>query len=42
MTGFLGQALIYIVPFLLVLTFIVTIHELDLLRRWIDSMPGKP
>lgn len=28
MTGFLGQALIYIVPFLLVLTFIVTIHEL--------------
>ena len=26
--GFLGQALIYIVPFLLVLTFIVTIHEL--------------
>lgn len=28
MTGFIGQALIYIVPFLLVLTFIVTIHEL--------------
>lgn len=28
MTGFLGQAVIYIVPFLLVLTFIVTIHEL--------------
>ncbi len=28
MMGFLGQALIYIVPFLLVLTFIVTIHEL--------------
>lgn len=28
MTGFLGQALLYIVPFLLVLTFIVTIHEL--------------
>ncbi len=28
MTGFLGQAFIYIVPFLLVLTFIVTIHEL--------------
>jgi regulator of sigma E protease len=28
MTGFLGQALIYTVPFLLVLTFIVTIHEL--------------
>ncbi|QDH73196.1 RIP metalloprotease [Brevundimonas sp. M20] len=28
MTGFIGQALIYIVPFLLLLTFIVTIHEL--------------
>ena len=28
MLNFLGQALIYIVPFLLVLTFIVTIHEL--------------
>ncbi len=28
MTGFLGQTLLYIVPFLLVLTFIVTIHEL--------------
>lgn len=28
MIGFLGQALLYIVPFLLVLTFIVTIHEL--------------
>lgn len=28
MTGFLGQALLYTVPFLLVLTFIVTIHEL--------------
>ncbi|WP_298099398.1 RIP metalloprotease [Brevundimonas sp.] len=28
MTGFLGQALLYIIPFLLVLTFIVTIHEL--------------
>jgi len=28
MTGFLGQALLSIVPFLLVLTFIVTIHEL--------------
>lgn len=28
MVGFLGQALLYIVPFLLVLTFIVTIHEL--------------
>jgi regulator of sigma E protease len=28
MTGFLGQALIYIVPFLVLLTFIVTIHEL--------------
>lgn len=28
MTGFLSQALFYIVPFLLVLTFIVTIHEL--------------
>lgn len=28
MTGFLGQAVLYIVPFLLVLTFIVTIHEL--------------
>ena len=28
MTGFLGQALLTIVPFLLVLTFIVTIHEL--------------
>ena len=28
MTGFLGQAVFYIVPFLLVLTFIVTIHEL--------------
>ena len=28
MTGFIGQALLYIVPFLLVLTFIVTIHEL--------------
>jgi regulator of sigma E protease len=28
MTGFLGQALLYILPFLLVLTFIVTIHEL--------------
>lgn len=28
MTGFLGQILLYIVPFLLVLTFIVTIHEL--------------
>lgn len=28
MTGFLGQALLYIVPFSLVLTFIVTIHEL--------------
>lgn len=28
MMGFLGQALIYIVPFLLVLTFIVTVHEL--------------
>ncbi|MDQ3124908.1 MAG: RIP metalloprotease [Pseudomonadota bacterium] len=28
MTSFLGQALLYIVPFLLVLTFIVTIHEL--------------
>ena len=28
MMGFLGQALLYIVPFLLVLTFIVTIHEL--------------
>lgn len=28
MTGFLGQALLYIVPFLLVLTFIVTVHEL--------------
>ena len=28
MTGFFGQALLYIVPFLLVLTFIVTIHEL--------------
>ena len=28
MMGFLGQTLLYIVPFLLVLTFIVTIHEL--------------
>lgn len=28
MIGFLGQALLYIVPFLLVLTFVVTIHEL--------------
>ncbi|HWW12101.1 MAG TPA: M50 family metallopeptidase [Brevundimonas sp.] len=28
MTGFLGQTLLYIVPFLVVLTFIVTIHEL--------------
>lgn len=28
MTGFLVQALLYIVPFLLVLTFIITIHEL--------------
>jgi len=28
MTGFLGQALIHIVPFLVLLTFIVTIHEL--------------
>lgn len=28
MTGFIGQALLYTVPFLLVLTFIVTIHEL--------------
>jgi regulator of sigma E protease len=28
MTGFLGQALLSTVPFLLVLTFIVTIHEL--------------
>ena len=28
MIGFLGQALLYIVPFLVVLTFIVTIHEL--------------
>jgi regulator of sigma E protease len=28
MTGFLGQALLYTIPFLLVLTFIVTIHEL--------------
>ncbi len=28
MTGFFGQALLNIVPFLLVLTFIVTIHEL--------------
>ncbi len=28
MTGFLSQTLLYIVPFLLVLTFIVTIHEL--------------
>ena len=28
MLGFLGQALIYVVPFLIVLTFIVTIHEL--------------
>ncbi len=28
MTGFLGQVLVYSVPFLLVLTFIVTIHEL--------------
>jgi regulator of sigma E protease len=28
MTGFFGQALLYTVPFLLVLTFIVTIHEL--------------
>ena len=28
MMGFLSQALFYIVPFLLVLTFIVTIHEL--------------
>ncbi|MDQ8028644.1 MAG: M50 family metallopeptidase [Brevundimonas sp.] len=28
MTGFIGQALIHIVPFLVVLTFIVTIHEL--------------
>ena len=28
MLGALGQILIYIVPFLLVLTFIVTIHEL--------------
>lgn len=28
MMGFLGQTLLYIVPFLLVLTFIITIHEL--------------
>jgi regulator of sigma E protease len=28
MTGILGQTLLYIVPFLLVLTFIITIHEL--------------
>ena len=28
MTGFLSQALLYVVPFLLVLTFIVTVHEL--------------
>ena len=28
MMGFFGQTLLYIVPFLLVLTFIVTIHEL--------------
>lgn len=28
MLGFMGQALIYIVPFLIVMTFIVTIHEL--------------
>ncbi|WP_409020816.1 RIP metalloprotease RseP [Brevundimonas vesicularis] len=28
MLGFLGQALIYVVPFLIVLTVIVTIHEL--------------
>ncbi|RZJ32105.1 MAG: RIP metalloprotease [Brevundimonas sp.] len=28
MTGFIGQALLYVVPFLVVLTFIVTIHEL--------------
>lgn len=28
MSGFLGQILIYIVPFLLVLTFVVTVHEL--------------
>lgn len=28
MLGFIGQALIYVVPFLLVLTVIVTIHEL--------------
>jgi regulator of sigma E protease len=28
MTGFIGQALLYIVPFLVLLTFIVTIHEL--------------
>lgn len=28
MTGFIGQALLSIVPFLLVLTFIVTVHEL--------------
>ncbi|MET4684553.1 M50 family metallopeptidase [Brevundimonas faecalis] len=28
MLGFLGQALIYVVPFLLVLTLVVTVHEL--------------
>ena len=28
MTGFIGQALLYVVPFLVVLTFVVTIHEL--------------
>lgn len=28
MLGFIGQALVYIVPFLIVMTFIVTIHEL--------------
>ena len=28
MLGVLGQALIYVVPFLLVLTLVVTIHEL--------------
>ena len=28
MLDFIGQALIYVVPFLLVLTLVVTIHEL--------------
>jgi regulator of sigma E protease len=28
MMGFLGQTLLYVVPFLLVLTFIITVHEL--------------